>query len=81
MGLIMDYAIGIDIGGTNIKAVCVTTGGQVLQQHSYATEDSPEAKWAVKAEGIIEQIRGSQEGEAVWVGITSPGVARPDVYQ
>lgn len=79
----MQYAIGIDIGGTNIKAMCVSPDGKVLQQHSYATGDAAgdsqgEAKWVSRVLAIVQQISQSQEGEATWVGITSPGVARPD---
>lgn len=74
----MQYAIGIDIGGTNIKAVCVSPDGVILQQHSYATDDGPgEAKWVTRVPQVVEQIRASQDGDAVWIGITSPGVARP----
>ncbi len=76
----MQYAIGIDIGGTNIKVVCVSPDGKVIQQHSYASEDSTDgnAKWLTRVPQIVEQIQQSQDGEAVWVGVTSPGVARPD---
>ena len=34
----MKYAIGIDIGGTNIKAVSVTQTGEILEQRTYPTK-------------------------------------------
>lgn len=77
----MPYAIGIDIGGTNIKAVCVSPDGEVAQRHSYATEDRPGEsgeRLARRVGEVIEQIRGGLDDEARWLGLASPGLARPD---
>lgn len=77
----MPYALGIDIGGTNIKAVCVSPAGEIVQRHSYATEDRPGEsgeRLARRVGEVIEQIRGGLDDEARWLGLASPGLARPD---
>ena len=74
----MTYAIGIDLGGTNIKAVAVTTDGELLEHSSCEVED--EALGALA--GIIrQQIAGFERhrgGPASCVGIACPGQPAPD---
>ena len=36
----MNYAIGLDLGGTNIKALAVTAGGRVVAQTVVPTGDT-----------------------------------------
>lgn len=76
----MSYAIGIDLGGTNIKAVCVQPDGKLLQQHSYATEYETEGdpKWAIRIREIVDRIQQQQGGATRWIGLGSPGLAKPD---
>lgn len=74
----MDYAIGIDLGGTNIKAAAVTPSGEVLEQSSAETLDNGGATWAAS---VLEQIRALESrvgGAAGCVGIASPGMAARD---
>ena len=40
----MTYALGIDLGATNIKAVAVTDAGVILKQESVPTEDNADAR-------------------------------------
>ena len=52
----MDYAIGIDLGGTNIKAAAVTPSGEVLEQSSAETRDDGLGGWAAGVRGRIEAL-------------------------
>ena len=49
----MDYAIGIDLGGTNIKAAAVTPSGEVLDESSAETRDDGGTAWAAAVRGRI----------------------------
>lgn len=75
----MNYAIGIDLGGTNIKAVAVSADGEVLEHSSSEVED--EAAGAL-AEIIRQQIalfEHHRDGlKASCVGIACPGQPSPD---
>jgi glucokinase len=81
----MSYAVGIDIGGTNIKAVAVSRAGELLSQRSVATEDAAvgtsraeqAARWAEKVRDICDHAR-TQHGEFAGLGISSPGLAARD---
>jgi glucokinase len=72
----MDYAIGIDVGVTNVKAVVVTPGGEVLARQSFETHPArSDWPWGVKLR--LEEME-SARGPAKWVGLAAPGVAMAD---
>ena len=48
-----NYAIGLDIGGTNIKALAVTPGGRVLAHTVVATGDTGGRGWPRKTSVTI----------------------------
>jgi glucokinase len=72
----MRYAIGIDIGVTNIKCVAISDVGEILLRDQAATH-AEKADWP---EGVKKYIAGIEEqrGEAQWVGVAAPGLAAPD---
>ena len=74
--MMMRYAIGLDIGVTNVKAVGVTPLGEVLFRRTFETHsESPDWPARVKTQlGEMERERGG----AAWVGVAAPGVARAD---
>jgi glucokinase len=68
-------AVGIDIGGTQIKAVLVTDSGEVLRRETRPTrDDGSDAKpWA----GTVRQL-ADELGSELPVGISAPGLAAQD---
>jgi glucokinase len=70
------YAIGIDIGVTNVKAVCVTPGGQILNRDSVATH-AENPLWPNSIRQLLESVE-RERGSAIAVGIAVPGLAAPD---
>ncbi|HEX7317594.1 MAG TPA: ROK family protein [Pyrinomonadaceae bacterium] len=74
----MDYAIGIDLGGTNIKAAAVTPSGEVLSQSSAKTGDGAGVAWAARVREQIAALESRVGGAALCVGIASPGMAARD---
>src|SRR5436305_11648806 len=73
----MAYAIGIDLGGTNIKAVTVSDGGEMLGQASFPTEEGA-AAWAERIRAHIDTLQAEHSGPAEWIGLAAPGLAAPD---
>jgi glucokinase len=73
----MTCSAGIDVGGTNIKAVAVTADGTVLHRVRHATHDgiaSP-ADWARDANSVLADF-GRMLGKPVTtVGVCAPGLA------
>jgi glucokinase len=72
----MRYAIGIDIGVTNVKCVVISDGGEILLRDQTETH-AERSDWP---QGVKKYITGieKQRGEAQWVGVAAPGLASPD---
>ncbi len=74
----MGYAIGVDLGGTNVKLVAVSESGDVLEGGAFETGDGSGSGWA---EGIRREVRAIEErrgGRASWIGVGTPGLPAPD---
>jgi glucokinase len=71
------YALGIDLGGSSIKAVAVTRRGETL-----ATEIEPfvddQMQWAVRTGQLAERMQRERGRPAGAVGLSAPGLAAPD---
>ena len=70
----MSYAIGIDVGGTNIKMVAVSQRGDLLFLAEQRTTDE-RADWAARIQDQIARIEEEQHGPAKWIGLAAPGLA------
>lgn len=75
------YSIGVDLGGTNLRAAAVDEEGQLLARHSIATssyEGRPE-KIVADIVGLIGEVRGRANGTMLrGVGIGVPGYIQMD---
>ncbi len=69
-----DYAIGIDIGGTNIKLIAVNMEGKLLAEESIATCDSA-PKWPQRVRELCVRVEASQSADATYIGVAAPGLA------
>jgi len=74
----MDYAIGVDLGGTNIKVAVTSCDGEILSHLTHQTADDSTSRWANTIKEIIAEIEGSRGGRAAWIGVASPGLAADD---
>jgi glucokinase len=74
----MPYAIGIDLGGTNIKAVAVTEDGELLDRSSCETGDEGRDGWAAKVRQAVRTLEERRGAPADWVGLAAPGLAARD---
>ncbi len=74
----MDFGLGIDLGGTNIKLVCVEANGHVIAQRSIATQDDARAVWAEQVKSLVATIEHERGEQAKWLGLAAPGLATRD---
>jgi predicted NBD/HSP70 family sugar kinase len=73
-----DYALGFDLGGTNIKALAVTRSGRVVQEVSLPTNDRGDESWRENVRLAFQQISSLAGGRPARIGVAAPGLARPD---
>ena len=69
-----DPAVGIDVGGTNIKAVCVSAEGLELAR---ATVSTPGSR-APMIDSVRKLLHAFEKHSPRWIGISSPGLAARD---
>ncbi len=74
----MKYALGIDIGGTNIHALAVTPSGRVLTDLTTATGDNGDKSWIRNVQLAKEQICQAVNKSPAWIGVAAPGLAARD---
>lgn len=67
--------IGIDLGGTRIKAVALDGGYTILQQVYKATNDGAEAIWKETVAAAIIDLEQHTGKKAIQVGISAPGIS------
>jgi len=73
----MSYSIGVDLGGTNIKIVVISTEGDVLDYLTCDTADA-EGSWAQTIKSQLESIRSKRGSSPCHIGLAAPGLAARD---
>ena len=76
----MRYAIGIDLGGTNVKLVAVSEAGDVSDTASFETRDEPGGNWADRVRQQVLSLEQRRGERALWVGVATPGLPAPDKH-
>jgi glucokinase len=74
----MSYAIGVDLGGTNIKVAVISEEGQILQQSTCPTADDATGSWAERIRQKIRGLENNRGQPARWIGLAAPGLAARD---
>lgn len=67
----MESIIGIDLGGTNIKAGLITKKGRIIKDYETATEAEKGTKPVIN--NIFSAINEVKSGKLLGIGIGSPG--------
>lgn len=68
-----ETAIGIDLGGTNIKGVLIDKNGHILESVIEKTEDKAN-NWKEGVRQVLGSIQKKEKGK-VSIGISAPGIA------
>lgn len=66
--------IGIDLGGTRIKAVGLDFDGNLLYQQYVQTEDSNEGVWKERIRDVVNELQARLNTSDMVVGISAPGI-------
>ena len=74
----MAHHIGIDIGGTSVKAACLSPAGDVLARDRWDMQDVADADWPERIADGVAAMEHEQGGPAATVGVSTPGIASPD---
>ena len=69
-----NVVIGIDLGGTRIKAVATDECGSILHQYYQPTNDGYDTQWKSAISSAIDEIQRKIEGSATLFGISAPGL-------
>lgn len=74
-----NISIGIDLGGTRIKAVAIDEQGKILHQHYETTNDGNEEIWKNAIAAAVKEIQNKIEGTAdSCIGLSAPGLPNAD---
>jgi glucokinase len=76
----MSWSAGIDIGGTNVKAVAVAQDGTLLQRVTHATRDgaASAADWTALGREAVASFAQALGSNPARIGVCAPGLAASD---
>lgn len=74
----MNYSLGLDLGGSSIKAVAVTPDGRTLARHNVPFNADAQMEWAEKLRALAQQMQLAAGHAAAGIGISAPGLAAAD---
>lgn len=72
------YAIGIDIGGSGVKAVAITPDGRLLREMNQSFDPNQKLEFAKVARGLVDQLSREVRAQIRALGLCAPGLAAPD---
>lgn len=74
----MSWFIGIDLGGSSVKAIAVTPGGEKLADRNVDFDTAEKMHWAECVAAIIQDLEYEQSSPAAGIGLSAPGLAARD---
>ena len=74
----MSFALGIDLGGSSVKAVAVTPAGERLAHLSQPFDASAPGDWARLVQRTVQELEAQQGSPATAIGLAAPGLAARD---
>src|SRR5437867_6966959 len=74
----MSYAIGLDLGGSSVKAVGVARDGKKLLQRVRDFNPDEHMQWAEAVRNTAIEIQRERGAAAEWIGLSAPGLAAAD---
>jgi glucokinase len=70
----MNFSIGIDLGGTRIKAAAVDAEGNLLHQLYLATHDGDDQIWKDAVRDAVTNLLTRMNADSSHIGISAPGL-------
>jgi len=69
------HALGVDLGGSSIKAVAVTPAGETLSRHNIGFDPDKNMEWAEKIRALVQSVETDRAKPADSIGLSAPGLA------
>jgi glucokinase len=76
--MMKNISIGIDLGGTRIKALAMSESGEILHQSYQPTNDGNDSVWKNAVATAVEELQAKLNGAASVIGISAPGLPNTD---
>lgn len=74
----LPYALGIDLGATNVKGLVVAPNGTVLRRESISTHGPGETDWQAAVRQVYRRLHAPAARRPESIGLAAPGLAAPD---
>ncbi len=74
----MSFLLGIDLGGSSVKAVAVTPGGETLARYNEAFDPGKRLDFAATISRLVNRATGEHGGAPERIGLSAPGLAAKD---
>jgi glucokinase len=74
----MSFAIGIDLGGSSVKAVAVTSAGETRRQINVEFNPDGDREWAERVREVVSAFERELGARAARLGLSAPGLAAKD---
>lgn len=74
----MSFALGIDLGGSSVKAVAVTADGVLLSDTNLPFNVQEEFDWGRKIQSLVADLEKRHGARASAIGVSAPGLAAKD---
>ena len=72
------YCLGLDLGGSSVKAVAVTPTGEAIARHNTDFAAGEKLDWAGRIRQLVQQIQRDRGTPARCIGLSAPGLAAKD---
>lgn len=76
--MLISAAIGIDLGGTRIKAVAINAEGDVLHENFQPTNDGGGMVWKSAVAKAVRELQTLLKSDKITVGLSAPGLPNGD---
>src|SRR3954465_748666 len=67
-------AIGIDLGGTRIKAVAIDADGNILYENYQPTNDGDDKIWKNAVGSAVKELQTILNADKINIGLSAPGL-------
>ncbi len=74
----MSYLLGIDLGGSSVKAVAVTPAGDTLDRFNEAFDPARQLHFAETIRDLLARVTSQQSQPPSRIGLSAPGLAAKD---
>lgn len=68
------FSIGIDLGGTRIKAVLIDADGRVLSENYQPTNDGDDKIWKNAVARAVKELQTIVKADKITIGLSAPGL-------